>query len=101
MFLKKKQCGKVKGRGYSGRQNQRLYANKDNVSSPTVATESLLLTFLIDAMESRDVAIVDIPGLFMQSNMEGNNGETTNMKLEGCMIDILNGQDPKLYKETH
>ena len=29
--------------------------SKDNVSSPTVSTKALLLTWLIDAMEGRDV----------------------------------------------
>ena len=99
MFLKKKRCGKVKGRGCADGKKQRLYTIKDDVSSPTVFTESLLPIYVIDTMESRDVATVNIPGAFMQSNMEGINGETTYMKLEGCMIDILNGLDPKLYEK--
>ena len=47
---------------------------------PSVATEALFLTCLIDAINHREVATVDIPGAFMQSDMEG---ETVHMKLEG------------------
>ena len=74
--------------------------NKDSVSLPTVATKSLLLTCLINAMEHWDVSTVDIPGAFMQSNMEGLNGETTHMKLEGKTVDILNKIDSSRYKKN-
>ena len=94
MFLKKKRCGKIKGRGCADGRKQRSYLNKDDVSAPMVATESLLLTCLIDASEGRDVATVDIPGAFMQSDMEG---DDTYMKLEGKMIDILAKLDKNLY----
>jgi hypothetical protein len=33
--------------------------------SPTVTTEAVFLTAAIDALESREVAIVDIPSVFM------------------------------------
>ena len=72
--------------------------NKEDVSSLTMATESLLLTCLIDTMEHRDVATIDIPGAFMQSDMEGLNGETTHMKLEGKTVDILIRIDPSRYE---
>jgi hypothetical protein len=35
-----------------------------------VATESVFITAVIDAEEGRDVAVVDIPGAFMQANMD-------------------------------
>ena len=70
--------------------------DKEQVSAPTVAAESLLLTCLINAMEKQTVAIVDIPGAFMQSDMVG---EVTHMKLEGEMVSILECIDPKLYKK--
>ena len=45
-----------------------------------MVTEALFLTCLIDAMEHQKFATVDIPGAFMQVDMEG---ETMHMKLEG------------------
>ena len=88
----------IKGRGCADGRKQRLFANKDDVSSPTVSTKGLLLTCVIEALEYRDVATVDIPGAFMQSDMEGIKGETTYMKLKGQTVDILNSLDPKLYQ---
>ena len=51
MFLKQKRSGKIKGQGCADGRKQRLYMNKDNVSSPTVSTQGLLLTCIINAME--------------------------------------------------
>ena len=96
MFLKRKRCGRIKGRGCADGRKQRSNTNKDDVSAPTVATESLLLTCLIDAMEERDVATVDIPGAFMQADMEG---DDVHMKLEGKMVHLLAQIDPKLYRK--
>jgi hypothetical protein len=68
---------------------------KEDTSSPTVATESLMLTCIIDAIEGRDVATVDLPGAFMQSDMEG----TVHMKLEGVIAEVILKIDPKKYKK--
>ena len=54
-----------------------------------------MLTCVIDAMEGRDVATVDIPGAFMQCDVD----EDIHMKLEGQMVHILTKMDPKLYKK--
>ena len=62
MFLKQKRTGQIKGRGCADGRKQRLNTPKDAASSPTVATESVLLSCVIDAKERRDVATVDIPG---------------------------------------
>ena len=51
MFLKDKQCGKVKGRGCADGRKQCVYMNKDEVSSPTISTEAQLITCVLDAME--------------------------------------------------
>ena len=96
MFLKQKRCGKIKGRRCAEVRKQRKYLTKDDISAPTVATEALFLTCLIDAMEHQKVATVDIPGAFMQSDMEG---ETVHMKLEGKMTELLKKLDLKLYRK--
>jgi hypothetical protein len=94
MFLKQKRSGKIKGRGCADGRKQREYLSKEEVSSPTVAIESVLLTCAIDALEHRDVATVDIPGAFMQADMD----EVVHMKLEGQMAELLVQLDPKLYR---
>ena len=51
MFLKQKRTGQIKGRGRADRCKQHLHTPKDDASSPTVATESVLLSCVIDAKE--------------------------------------------------
>jgi hypothetical protein len=93
MFLKEKRCGMIKGRGCADGRSQRDYMTKQETSSPTVATEALMLTCVIDAVERRDVATCDIPGAFMQSDMKGK----VVMKLEGVMAEAILKIDPKQY----
>ena len=85
MFLKEKRCGKVKARGCADGHKQRLYKTKDETSSPTMNVEALFITCLIDAMEGREVMTCDIPGTFMQSEMD----ELIHMKLEGEIALLL------------
>ena len=61
MFLKRKRSGKVKGRGCADSRKQRAWTSKEEATSPTVAMEAVFLTAVIDALENRDVALVDGP----------------------------------------
>jgi hypothetical protein len=95
MFLKEKRCRKIKGCGCADGRPQRDYMTKEDTSSPTVATEALILTCLVDAIKGRDVATCDIPGAFMQSKMEGK----AVMKLEGVMADMILKINPLQYEK--
>jgi hypothetical protein len=95
MFLKKKRCGKIKGRGCADGRKQRIYKTKEETSSPTVRTESLFLSCVIDAKEGRDVATTDIPGAFMQADMD----ELVHMRLVGPLVKLLTKVDPELYEK--
>ena len=50
MFINQKRCTNIKVRGCADGINQREYLAKDDTSEPTVETEALFLTCLIDAM---------------------------------------------------
>jgi arginine deiminase len=67
---------------------------KEEKSSPTVATEALILTCVINAIKKRNVATCDIPGAFMQSDMKGK----VVMKLEGVMAEVILKIDRKKYQ---
>jgi hypothetical protein len=96
MFLKEKRCGTIKkGRGGADGRSQRGYMTKEETSSPTVATEALILTCVIDAIERRNIATCDIPGAFMQSDMKGK----VVMKLEGVMAEVILKIDQTKYKK--
>ena len=94
MFLKEKRCGKIKARGCADGRKQRAWIGKDEASSPTVMIESLLLSCVIDATEGRDVATVDIPGAFMQADMD----ETVHIRMEGRMAELICKLDPSMYR---
>ena len=96
MFLKKKRCGRIKGRGCADGRKQRIYKTKEETSAPTVAIESLMLSCTIDAKERRSVITADIPGAFMQADMD----EVLYMKLEGPLAKLLTKVDPKKIREV-
>ena len=69
LFLKLKRDGTVKGRTVAGGNKQRDYISKEEASSPTVSSEAVLLTCIVDALERRDVAVIDIPNAFIQKRV--------------------------------
>ncbi|GAX11354.1 hypothetical protein FisN_22Lu047 [Fistulifera solaris] len=95
MYLKKKRCGKIKGRGCADGRKQRTYINKEDASSPTASIEAVFLSFLIDAKEKRDVGIVDVPGAFMHAFMD----ELVRMRISGEMVRILTNINPSKYEK--
>ena len=93
MFLKKKRCGAIKGRGCADGRKQRAYITKEESTSPTVSTEAAFLTAVVDAWENRKVAVLDVPGAFMQVEMD----ELVHVRFEGEMVDKLLEIDHDLY----
>lgn len=71
-----------------------MYIDKDDAASPTVSIETVFLSLLIDASEKRYVAVIDIPGAFMQADMD----EETYVKIQGKMAEILISLDPEYYE---
>jgi hypothetical protein len=65
VFVKKKRSGQIKARKVAGGNKQRDFISKEDASSPTVATELVLLTSVVDVKENRNVAIIDIPNAFI------------------------------------
>ena len=68
MFLKRKQCGKIKARGCADGRSQRKYITKLESSSPCLKTYALFLSYLVDAFKQRNVVIADVPGAFLSAN---------------------------------
>ena len=65
MFLKKKQCGKIKGRGCANGHKQQAYITKEESTSPTISTIAGCGQCMAE-----QVAVLDIPGAFMQVDMD-------------------------------
>ena len=56
-----------------------------------------LLKYQLNALEKRDVVILDIPGAFMQTDMN----EVVHVKFEGEIAGMLVKLDPKSGLEPH
>jgi hypothetical protein len=93
MYLKQKRCGRIKARGCADGRKQRLYKSKDETSSPTVSTEAVFLTSVIEAQERRNVMTIDIPGAFMHVDID----ELIHVRLEGPMAELLMRVNPTKY----
>jgi hypothetical protein len=92
MFIKEKWSGITKAYGCADGRKQRLYKTKQEMSSPAVQTESLLLSCAIDAKEKRQVMTCDIPGAFMQADVD----EVVHVRLLGPLAALLEKVDPAL-----
>ena len=95
MFLKRKCCGKVKGHGCTDGRKQRAYIAKEESTAPTVSTEAVFLTAVIDALEGQEVAVLDVPGAFMQADID----ELVHMRFMGEMVNMLLQIDSEMYKD--
>lgn len=69
-LVTEKRSGQIKGRACADGRKQRRYIRKEEVTSPTIQLESLMLTLLIDAYENRDVATADVVGAYLMANMD-------------------------------
>ena len=88
----------IKGRTCADGSKQKRYISKEETSSPTVALESLLLTFCIDAFENRDVAIFDVPGAYLNADLPED--KFIIIKFENKFVDIMCTVNPELKKEV-
>ena len=69
---------------------QRVYMNKDDVTSPTVQLESLLMTWTIDALEGRNIATADVGGAFLLPDIV----DFVLVKIDGEVVDIMCEANP-------
>ena len=68
-LIEEKHDGRVKGHGVAKGSEQRGFVAKEDAASPTASLESIVLTGLIDAKETREVATCDTPNAFVQTDM--------------------------------
>ncbi len=71
---------------------------KEDSSSLTVATESVLLTLIVDADEKQDVAIIDISNAFIQTRVEDKK-DWVIIRICGVVVDWLTKIAPEVYTQ--
>ena len=74
---------------------QRAYIQDGAATSPTVLTESVLITAAIEATEGRDVAVIDLPGAFLHADMD----EIVHMVLRGKLAELMVKFAPQIYRK--
>lgn len=95
VFVTEKRDRRIKARTCADGSKQQLWTTKEETASPTVSLTSILITSTINAHKNREVAIVDIPNAFPQTD---NKGECIIMKIKGQLALILVEACPELYK---
>ena len=100
IFLVEKRDKVMKARTCADGSSQRAYVSKEEAASPTAATESIMLTGVIDAKQGRDVITLDIPNAFVQTSIpQGKSDEKIIMKIRGALVDMLVEMSPETYKD--
>ena len=91
IFLVEKKCGKIKVHHCANGSKQRKWMRPKEAASPTVVTESVLLTATVEANERRDIATFDITNAFIQTEVDevDADGDRIIMKIRGAMVDML------------
>jgi len=67
-LIKEKRSGKLKGRTCANGWSQRSKYTKEETTSPTVSTDTLMISLMIDAKERRDVATADVEGAYLRAD---------------------------------
>jgi hypothetical protein len=96
IFLTEKRDGTVKARTCANGSTQRAYIPREEATSPTAATEAILITAVVDAKQGRDVMTLDVPNAFVQTPVP-QTGDKIIMKIRGRLVDILLEICPGVY----
>ena len=84
----------TQGENRSRRTCPEILYDKSETASPTVATDSLMASIIIDAYERRHVGTADIAGAYLKAYMK----DYTIMKFTGESVDILCKLNKKYLK---
>jgi len=90
-LIKEKRCGRLKGRTCADGQSQWVGYTKEETTSPTVSTDALMLSIIIDAYENCDVVTADVEGAYLHADME----DFVLLKMVGEAADIMCDVNPK------
>lgn len=95
-LIKKKRCGKIKGRTCANGAPHRKFVPREEATSPTLKIESLMGLILFAAVEKRDVAIFDVPGAYLHAEL--GEDKFVLLKLEDDFVKIMCDVNPE-YKD--
>ena len=85
MFLTEKRCSRLKTRACANGSKQRQWIRKEDAASPTVMTDSVVITSAIEAHEYRKIITLNIPGAFLHADLD----EEVIMVLRGELAELM------------
>ena len=94
MFLKENRYGSIKGCGVADGRKKREKTEPKDAASPTVSTEAVMLTAKINVLEGRAVAVVDIPGAYLSTDMD----DEVHIVFRGTLAEMILAADTALYR---
>jgi hypothetical protein len=98
ILVKQNRDGKIKAQKVIGGNKQCNYITKEDVSSLSVSVEAVMLTCIIDAVEDRDIAVVDILNAFAQTVVSEEDAEhRVIVCIRGPLVEILVSIAPDVY----
>ena len=98
LFLKQKRKELIKGRMVAEGNKQRGTIEKEDAVSPPTALESVILKSTIDDADERDVAVIDIPNVFIQTRIKDDKDKVV-LRLRGKLADLLIKTAPEIYRK--
>jgi hypothetical protein len=96
MFIRQKRTGETNARIVAGGNIQCSHVTKEESSSPTVSTKAFLLPSIVDARKGRDVDVVDILNVFIQTKVDDTKDRVI-IRITGVIVDWLVKVAPKVY----
>ena len=95
LFITEKIKGDIKARKVADGSKQRTYNGYDKAdgSSPTVTTESIFFTGVVDTLEGQTVAVLDVANAFLHAH----NDERVLMLLRGKPAEMVVMIYPSMY----
>ena len=88
LFFVEKKYGRIKGRGCAIGNTQLSCTPKEEAISSKVATDSVLITRVIDTKQEHDVVSLEIPNVFVQALVPPSNVKIIT-KIRGRTADLL------------
>jgi hypothetical protein len=100
LFLMQKCGGTIKARHCANGSIQWNWISSDDMASLTIFTESVLLSTVINAEEECNVAVIDVPNAFVQTEVPewDDDRKCMVMKIRRILVEILCNINPS-YKE--
>ena len=93
LFLKENQEGTIRGRTCANESVQRKPYDQFEIPSLTVATESVFLAAVRDALEGRGVTMLDTESKYLHIDMD----DLVHIRLTGKLAKLMVATAPELY----